>query len=199
MRTSKQFVRVYRRSERRRGLHMWLVAACLLIFGALPSTSVWTQRPEGVSTQALPAIFSGYSELFARIASLEGTPSDANSLLALAAESTMTFRPTNDRSLVFAVITVAYYNGSTNNQLRGASNNGSFYVIRLAHHPDKRGIDLVGIAYGNVFRWELRSTTTGPGATTTVPVLITSERVSSSQTKARRYEWDGSRFVLVRR
>ena len=148
------------------------------------------------TNQASPVVFSGYRELFAHIAVIEHVSTDADSVFALAAESTITLRPTNDPSLLFEVVAPNYYHAAIANQLRGAGANGSFYIVRVGSHADKRMVDLVGVVYGNTFKWEERSDTTH-GSSGLIPVLVVSERMSGTETKTTRFLWDGSKFARM--
>jgi hypothetical protein len=125
-----------------------------------------TSQPPAAQTDESPNSplarhFSSYTQLFRLIAANEmDLPTDSETVLTLAAQSDFELYVTDSRS-VFAVITPHYYVGNAIDQLRGASGNGNFYVVRLnlssglADEPGRSppSLDLLGVAEGNSFRW----------------------------------------------
>lgn len=108
-----------------------------------------TQRPDprDLLSASEPLHFKNYREAYAYVAHCEGLPTDADTLLKLAAESKMEITPVENLG-TFHIIEASYYADGLD-QIRGAQGNGRFYVLR----ENKGNFDLAGILEGNAYRW----------------------------------------------
>lgn len=138
-----------------------------------------------------PIHFQNYQELFTYIASQNGL--DPETIFDLAVDSRIDYksRQTNADPII-AVITASYLQDHKSpygdkyriNNIRGASGNGNFYVIRF----EEEGLDLIGILVGNGYSW---TNINGNDA------LFTSWHMSAAEYVKTVYEWDGKVFRLV--
>jgi hypothetical protein len=136
------------------------------------------------------ADFHDYAQVFRFIAAREELPVDEGTIFRLAADSSVEVWHFDDIPILY-VITAHYYAGGLYDQIRGAQNNGRYYLLRpfnqqftAAGNLD-RGFELVGIAEGNTYRWETLNSRRR---------LITTWHLSASESPTNTYEWNGKKF-----
>ncbi len=93
--------------------------------------------------------FDDYMQLFTFIAKTEGVPSDPNSLLKLAAESTM--KSTGKLAPGQFVVVEAQFRKENSSRIRSHQNNGGYYVFL----KKEKGFQLAGYLVGNRYHWAL--------------------------------------------
>lgn len=129
--------------------------------------------------------FDSYQQLFSYIADENGLGTDPQTILKLAADSRVEYlNSTTKDGPLRAIITANWINTQEFagvNSLRGASNNGLFYVVQFSYD----GLQLIGILEGNGFK---SSQVNGQ------EVLITSWHMSANEYVQTIYEWDGNVF-----
>jgi len=103
-----------------------------------------------VDSNSAPS-FDDYMQLFTFIAKIEGVPGDPNSLLKLAAESTM--KSTGKLAPgQFVVVEAQYWKeSSSSSRIRSHQNNGGYYVLL----KKEKGFQLAGYLVGNRYRWRI--------------------------------------------
>jgi hypothetical protein len=106
-------------------------------------------------------------------------------ILKLAAESKIEFMDVD--GLVFAVVETHYHSEkSLVDMVRGASGNGSYYILRVSESlgTDAR-FKLLGIACGSQYKWK---------TVNHIPVFVTRWNLSSSESRESFYELRGDVF-----
>ncbi len=102
----------------------------------------------GIDPNSIPS-FDGYMQLFTFIAKTEGVPGDPNSLLKLAAESTI--KRTGKLAPGQFVVVEAQFRKENRSRIRSHQNNGGYYVLL----KKEKGFQLAGYLVGNRYRWAL--------------------------------------------
>ena len=96
-----------------------------------------------------PVYFKDYQAIFAYIADREGVDTDPNTIIELAADSSIEYdRESKDLRII---ITANYINKKESkgvNEIRGASGNGCFYIFE----SKRNGYNLIGILEGNGYK-----------------------------------------------
>ena len=105
------------------------------------TTACYAIPDHGLDPQGGPD-FKDYRALFSFVATLEGIPTDADTLLKLAAESSIT--RLYPKAIGELLIVEAEFRGERFSKIRGA-HNGSYYVFLKS----KDGMKLVGLIVGN--------------------------------------------------
>jgi hypothetical protein len=105
------------------------------------TTACYAIPDHGLDPQGGPA-FKDYRALFSFVATLEGIPADADTLLKLAAESSIT--RLYPKAIGELLVVEAEFRGDRFSKIRGA-HNGSYYVFLKS----KDGMKLVGLIVGD--------------------------------------------------
>ena len=148
------------------------------------------------SSTTLPAttVFTNYQAAFRFIAQHERLPTDAGTLFRLAADSEIRVWHFDDMPPLY-VVTARYYAGGIYDQIRGAQDNGRYYVLRTFARDfsgvgnTDRCFELVGIAEGNIYTWQSINRRLR---------LITRWHMSAAESTTSAYDWDGTSFQFVR-
>jgi hypothetical protein len=136
---------------------------------------------DGADFAKVPLPIRGLHSVFREVARREGLRPDADTLLNLAADSTIhRWRSPDTGRLV--IVKPSYYGTECTDYLRGAQENGSFYVFRMA----PRGHTLVGVFAGN--SCHIRKTGQSIDA-------VTTWHCSATEYTERLYVWRGAKFV----
>lgn len=133
-----------------------------------------------------PRHFKTYQECFKFIAEEESLPTDDNALFKLASESSsqryLLSEKTNEQVIVFK----ADYYGEKHSQIRGAQDNGRFYVFQIRQD----GFTFAGKLEGNGYRW---------GTVNGVARFYSSSHWSAFESLDSVYDWNGTVFELTSR
>jgi hypothetical protein len=138
--------------------------------------------------------FATYQETFRFIAQNEGLPGDAGTVFRLAADSSVEVLHF-DRMPYFYFITARYYAGGIYDQIRGAQDNGRYYILRPLNQQFTevgnldRGFELACVAEGNTHRWRTFNDRLR---------LITTWHLSAAESATNIYEWNGKSFHAVK-
>jgi hypothetical protein len=97
-----------------------------------------------------PVHYADFREIFGRIISENGLYNDPEMVLQLSNECKVEYvTPASSKDGQLAVMTVNLINPESGvNELRGASNNGTYYVLQIT----PTGMDLIGILEGNSWK-----------------------------------------------
>jgi hypothetical protein len=142
-------------------------------------------QPAGAS--ATPDMFVNYQAAFKYIAAQERIPTDAGTLFRLAADSEIRVWHFDERPPLY-VVTAHYYAGGLYDQIRGAQDNGRFYVLRTLAHDftavgnTDHGFQLIGVAEGNSYSWQTVNDRLK---------LITRWHMSAAESGTNTYDWEG--------
>lgn len=133
-----------------------VLCLAVVLGGALCGCS--TTRPpaiiapeEQLRQTELPVTFANYRQLYEFMAKLEGVQSFPDALFKLAADSQTKMYALDEPPKHVWVITPHFYNGGIYDQIRGATGNGNFYLVRPLARNDTSlntdcGFELIGIA-----------------------------------------------------
>lgn len=123
------------------------ISLALVLGGVLFGCAVRPTDGPYESSNSKALHFKGYREAYVYIAKCESLPADDNTVLKLAAESTMKVVQIENIGTLH-IIEAEYYDG-VYDRVRGAQANGRYYVLR----ENNGKFDLAGILEGNAYRW----------------------------------------------
>ena len=159
------------------------------LFGCSTTKPALTAGDADVKQIKLPIKFAGYREFFTFVAqnTYGGMPTNADTLLKLAADSSIEIIGLDFKQMPYVyVVESGYFNGEFD-EIRGAQGNGQYYILRplATDDADSGGFELVGILKGNAYAVQYVNGT---------PRFVSYWHLSAREHPETIYEWNGKFF-----